>query len=389
MAIVESVKHPFGHQTTSAGSSSLKSFEEIYKTSYSHGLEAIYAIEKIDLNSIRRISEQPGTKASAKPKKQELPTPHVASVQLEFDFGDQYRGWMESFVVREPIQVLGLSRHAEKSLLTNGKHVLRDLIGVDLHSFVFFKGMGQGHIDEIQNKLSQYLNGRALHQCYTVDFVAWLRGWNGFSDRKKAFVCMQPYNLESLFPLSMAESLEVGRLPLDKRQEWTQEVFGELRSKLGKEITADLKKIVDVFVRPWIRNRMGMATKLEILERLQKVSDDPAITNQVFDFLCVVNGNNQFPLNPFLHQVDDNLYCADASAAETYRLILQVAHSYFYKSSICYTLPHLVQLIARELACCWQGVSIGFMEKSLRQSSHFHVRKQSDSGLMVSLARNS
>ena len=34
---------------------STKSFEEVYKTSYSHGLESIYRIENIDLKTVRKL----------------------------------------------------------------------------------------------------------------------------------------------------------------------------------------------------------------------------------------------------------------------------------------------------------------------------------------------
>lgn len=387
MAFGESLKSSFDPHHHPAEVNTLKSFEDIYKTAYSHGLEAIYAIEKIDLNSIRRISEPQPIKVVAKQQKPAISVQSQLPNQLEFDFGDAYRGWMESFVVREPIQVLGLSRHAEKSLSTNGKMVLRDLIGVDLHSFVFFKGMGQGHIDEIQQKLSQYLNGRVLHQCPTVDMAAWMRSWLGQADRKKVFVCLQPYHLEGFVALSMAENLEVGRLPPDKKLEWTNDILSEIRKeKIRLSINEDLKKIVDVFIKPWMQRRQGMATRQEIMERLQKISDEPELTAYIFDFLSSTFSNGSFPLKSFLYEVDEQLYCSDAHIAANYKVVQDRAHSYFYKSEICYTLSHLVQLMSRELACSWQVLEEGFMEKALRQSSHFHVRKQREGGLMVRLA---
>jgi hypothetical protein len=111
------------------------SFEETYKSSYSHGLEAIYALETVNVRSIRRLQAPP-----AQPPPLRAPCVLPMAPQLEFDFGASFRAWLEPFLLDEPIQVLGLSRHAEKCLLEQRKERLRDLIGCNLRQLIFVKG---------------------------------------------------------------------------------------------------------------------------------------------------------------------------------------------------------------------------------------------------------
>lgn len=88
----------------------LQSFEGTYKTAYSHGLEAIYALENVDLKSIRRISDaQESEPLQPKSPPRPLQPLEAPEPQLELDLGDGYRSWIESFVLQEPIHVLGVS----------------------------------------------------------------------------------------------------------------------------------------------------------------------------------------------------------------------------------------------------------------------------------------
>jgi len=385
MAIVESLKSPFHSKSTPANPNTLKSFEEIYKTSYSHGLEAIYAIERIDLKSIRRLSDKPEVHeaASKNPKKNSPNKPE----QLSFNFGVSYRNWMESFILREPIQVLALSKPAEKCLLANGKNTINDLVESDIRSFIFFKGMGQGHIDEIQQKMAHYINGRPLHQSDTINMAAWIRSLLGSAEKKKSFAALQPFGLEFLISLSMSENIETNRLEDNQRRQWQDEIYRDLR-KVNKQqvISQDLHTIVEVFLKPWVRKRHGLATQQEIWERLQRISDDAILTKHVFDLISAIYFNGQFPLKNDLLEINEGLFCSDPHIAEYYLLAVKTAQSYFYNSQICYNFSHLLMLIARELAKTWQGFADGFLEKALRLSPCFQIQKESGGNLMISLS---
>lgn len=369
--------------------STLKSFEETYKTSYSHGLESIYALESVDIKSVKKL-EVPIKAASPTKKKSKPLSLQIKNNQLEFELGLHFDPSIESFLPRESIQVLGLFRHAEKCLLENGKKILRDLIDVDLQEFIFFKGMGQGYVDEIRSKLAAYLEGRTIWRTETLDFASWIRSLVGGLDRKKTAAVLREFRLGDLIELSAVENIEIGRISPDQLQQYKNELFSTLQTTQRELFFQDFKRIVDVFVKPWIRNRLGLATSDEILERIEKVSLDPAYMEPALFFFESVFRINDKPstsiLQSHLFSVDNHLFSADRYIKKHYHWVNQAASSYFYKMGICYTFSELVSFIEREMALEWVSVANGFVEKALRLSPHFRVRKDFNGKLVIRCA---
>lgn len=367
-------------------SSSYASFEDVYKTAYSHGLEAIYAIENVDLKTVRRIAEDTPKKTQQVLRSQ-ITFQDDLSNQFEFDFGDEYRGWIDSFVLEEPIQVLSLSRLAEKSLCDNGKTLLKHIYKANLRDFVFFKGMGQGHLDEIQQKISGYLMDHVLYKCRSVDFSSWLRTLTATLNKKKIFVCLEEFQLSDTLTLSPAESVEVRRLTLEKRREWIQEIREELSSEeKKKQVKEGFQKIVNVFIKPWVRRRQGFATEQEIQERIRQIAVQPGKVSLILNFLSSIYFEGQFPLREHFFINNDTLFFADQNTQRFYSQFITKTLSYFYKENISYSLSEITAYLTREYAKSWEVFPENFIEKALRQSSHFSVRKAQSKQLIVKLA---
>jgi len=362
---------------------SFRSFEDVFRTSYSHGLEAIYHIETVDLKTVRRINDPSSSKIIQKTIKSSAEPERTIERQLEFDFGDSYRESMDSFVLDEPIQILEISRQAEKCLAENGMGSLRILLKADLSQFVYLKGMGQGHIDEIQQKLDKYIDGRTLYHSLSIDFYAWVRSLVLVHNIKKMHVMLEPFKLSELCILSPAEKVEVRRLTTEKRQEWRQEMALELYSTKLR-VKANMKKVTEVYILPWIRRRQGFATQQEIIERIQRVSVLSQGAQSAFLFFTEVYFGGRFPLSDFLLQNDEDLFFADQAGLDAFNDVVMKAKTYFYKSGLSYALVELVTLLAREFALSWQDFPEGFIEKCLRSCSYFSVRK-GEKGLTVRL----
>lgn len=351
-------------------------FEEIYKTSYSHGLESIYAIETVDLRSVKRLSR---SEEKVQPvQKAPLLTP---ASQLQFDFGPGFTDWMEPFLLEEPIQVLGLSRHAEKSLLDQRKLKLRDLAGGDLRRTI--AGIGQGHLDEITHKLAEYLAGKEMRRAYQIDPGSWLRSLCPSEKRKECYLLLESYSLQELLPLTPGENTEVRRLPPEQRQQWREEGKAFLRSPMIKgSILKTLRLVMAAFVRPWINGRRGLATGDEVIERLEKRFVEARHVKPMLLLLGDVLG-----LSPLiLTSADRGVYTAEEWQAEAFRMIGRCASSYFRGKGQNFFLSHLVSLVEREHARLWQGYPEGFVEKTLRLSSLFRVRKGQTGQLAITLA---
>lgn len=363
----EGIQRRFAAFTTDS-----KSFEEIHKTSYGYGLEAIYKLENVDIKSVRRIETQPTPILKKARNKKSEPLP----LQEELDLGEEFRGWMPSFVKKEPIQILELSRHAEKCLIENGKKELAHLIGVNLKDFVFLRGMGQGHIEEINQKLNAYLEDLVLDKCYKVDFSSWLKCLVASQDRKRVYAFLESYELTSLFSLTPGENVEVRKLTLEKKQEWAEELLNKIAQPLQKDsVRADMQQIFNVFFKPWIRQRGGFATKDELQERMHRISANPAICLNVLKFLQAVYFENEDFFNLFLQEIDHEVYCCDAFYADNYKKVVVKAKSYFYKPTVYYHLNELVTLIEREFSRLWSGFEEGCIEKIVRLSPAFRSKK--------------
>lgn len=358
-----------------------KTFEEVHRTSYSHGLEEVYTLETVDLKTVRRISDSTTPLVSAK----DANSLTTSIEQLEFDFGDNFRTSMDSFLLKQPIQVLGLLAHAEKNLLAQGLSNIEQLLKSDLNKLVFVKGMGQGHIDDIKEKLREYLKGQSLYQVSTLDLAAWLRSNLAALNRKKLFIAMEPYGLSHLFPLSSLENIEVRRLTLEKRQEWQQDIQPELISKRSLFVT-DAKRITEAYIKPWMRRRLGFATQDEIMERLQRISSQQEIVVSVLDFLSQIYGKNTFFFATHLRGGLEGIYFADADTEKQYNRVLGKAMTYFYKKEISYTISSLVFLLAKEFAKDWESIPMEFIEKTLRNSPAFTLAKDLSGKLLIRLA---
>lgn len=348
-------------------------FEETYKTAYSHGLEAIYALENVDVKSIRPIH----TPQNPPPKKVFIE--HIIEKQpdqYEFDFGDSYRGWIDAFIKQEPIHVLSLSRHAEKCLIDHGKKVLDDLIHANLREFVFLKGMGQGHVDEIQQKLNNYLEGRPLTRCTKIDFASWIRSIAAAFDRKKVYTLMEKYNLSDLFSLSPAESVEARRLTLEKKGDWIQEMRIQLQEPMLREtVREQIRKVVNVFIKPWMKRRHGFATQEELEERIERLSINPVEAKLAMAFISDIYFDNGFPFKEYLLTIDKKIYCINSIVHADYCDVVKKASSYFYKPQTAYPLAKLVEYLEKEFSLSWEGFPEGYLNKVLRITPSFSVRK--------------
>ena len=352
---------------------------------YSHGLEAIYSLENIDISTVRPIgkplaeSEEVSVVVASHPvekEKEQLPE--------EFDLGREYRGWMESFRLDEPITVLSLSAMAEKGLAENGIQVLKDLVGADQQELLFAKGLGQGHLDEIQQKLQDYLGDSPLHHCSTIDTIGLLRCLFSGIKPKQAVLCLEPFGLDSLFSLSPAESVEIRHISDEQRKKQRKDVLMEITAEKRRRLLMEkLGDVADVFIRPWMRSRNGLATQAEIEERLSNVSEDSIMAEKVFKFFCEVYFEGNFCLRKMLSEVDEELFAADAKVRESYLAVVSRAKSYFYDVKVSYSLDELVRYVEQEFAKRWEGVPDGFTAKALRLASTFRVRKGKSGSLMV------
>lgn len=360
-------------------------FDESVTQAYTHGFEQIYALETIDPSTVKKITiSQPVIEET--PVKLSSQHEDLWDGQYELELGDEYRYWMPPLFLKEPVQMLGLSQRTEIVCIDRGIERIVDLIGLDFKDWIGEKGVGQGHLDEIQQKLRQYIEGRSLERSYYIEWAAFVRSLTVGLDRKKAFLLLESYGLQSYLPLSPIERMESLNLQSQTKKIWIEEAlqgFKESsRSVFVKEI---LTQITRVFLSPWMRARGGVVNRYEILERIEKVSQEPEILEGVIRFIEDVYALDTHPLACGLVEVDRGLFCPDHFTANAYHKICEKAKSYFYQPHLAYRFSELTDLLAKEFGSLWEGFPCILADVSLKRSPLFRVRKGESGSLFVKL----
>jgi len=351
------------------------SFAEMHKSAYSHGLEKTYAIETININSIRKL-HIPSAKITIPADEQPSTFQGPLTSQLEFDFGQGFREWVSPIFLDESIRSLGLSPLAEKCLEKNAKWKLRDLLGSNFQDLIFLKGMGQGHIDEIQLTLKKYVGNRSIEQEYVLNWESWIKSVSATFERKKSFVFLEKFDLNDLLPLTPAENVEIKRLTAEKKEAWLTEAYAYFLSEESKtSVYQRMREIIDAFIKPWMLRRGGLATANEITERLKKVSSTQKWFAPGFYFFNHLYFEENSCFEHFLIKLEPGLFCVNHQLAQMYQNVISKSHSYFYQASSRYLMEHFVTLLEKEYLKEGENFSRSLMEKILRFSTKFCVRK--------------
>lgn len=357
--------------------------QSLYSSSYSHGLEKIYALENVDIRSVRKIATSP----AQEPKKScNLPlNPIVPSDQLPLEPG--FRKTLEPFLFREPIQVLSLSKKLEQSLFDQKKYHLEDLLEQDRKTFASIEKIGQGHLDEIHYALRRYLEEHlSFAPGQAIDFNSWVRTLIADEDPKKTAVLMAHFGLPSAIHLAPSENAEVRKLNPEKRISWVQEITKKLQTtEKIQQAHRDIQTIAHVFTQKWIYDRAGLASKNELQEHLKHLSGSDSSIYELIDFMSAIFFENQSLFDVCFPCVDEEIYAADLQIQTTYQIIIKIAMTYFYKSTSSYSLGELKQWIERESARQWLTIPESFVERAIHLCPNFLIRRDFSGMLTVRL----
>jgi hypothetical protein len=322
--------------------------------------------------------------ASQKESKPAKERPEWISDQLELDLGPEYRGWIEPFSLSQPIQTLGLSHVAEKALIDNRKTHIRDLLTMDRKGSIGMKGLGQGHIDEVLEKLSGYFAGAPRQRSQRIDLSSLILAILGQEDKKASYLLLEHYDLADLIPLNSSEEAELKHLSVEQRAQVVEDLKLELESeRRGRLVREKIQEACQVFITPWIRGRQGLASGEEVEERLERQSTEPKRANNVLRFLADTYYQGEAPYEKSLIELDKAVFTPDKATRDLYRRLMHCVQSYFYRPNVRYTLQELLGYVEREAARRWQSYEEGFVEKALRLSSQYRVFKGPEARLMV------
>lgn len=329
-------------------------FQITSKGAYSHGLEEIYKVETIDLKSIRRMEIK--EESSQKP----LPVQKSTFPQLSLDLGPGFRGWMTPFLDKEPIQVLDLNKQLEKWLLENSYDTIGALRFADFSTELFVRKLGQGHREELSNKLHDYLKNKPVKETTVIDFLSLLKCVVGKIEKKKLYVALKPFGLDSWFSLTPMELADVKRLGKNEQRLWIDEVH----QKLPRDILDDcFFKIAETWLIPWIEKRSGVATQEELFEYLLLRSSDSEVAEKVLSFFS-------YPLAKVLFYCRGDLFFSSLDNLNRFQKTEALLLTYFPTRYSRYRLDDLYRFVVAEMK---EMLSELFFKNVLMHSGSFRI----------------
>lgn len=332
---------------------------------YSHGLEAIYALETVDVKSIRKFSSIQSK--ILKPALASFPDEYEEK-QLSFDLGNAFRGWMRPYIGKEPLQVLSLGKHIEKSLLDKHLYLISDLLALNVDDMAALRGLGQGHIEDIKSTLNSYLVGKPREKTTVIDFLSLLKGIFGDLDRRKAFIFLEPYSLAEWISLTPMEKKDVQRLNEETVHGWKQEIAGLLqRGDKRLFLEEQFQVLVDTWLKPWIAARGYFASSQALDEALILRSLDESIaTKSLALFRTYLSYENMLP-------TFEKIVTVNEGYLQRLKKICNMALTYFPTRKNVYQLDQLCLFIHAECLRQWDNIMPHEIEQVLRLYTKFHV----------------
>lgn len=305
---------------------------------YSHGLENIYALETIDVRSIRKmVVLDPPAPQPKSPLK--LSSAEGACTQMWLNMQPNVCPWIVPWVLQEPLCWLPLSKPLEKWVKSQGITSIGELRDASR------QGLGQGHVQELEESLNNYLAGQPLYRSSQPCFLSLIRLLLAPLERTEVYLALEPYQLHKWIALTPFEQMEVKKIAAHSLQERRLQALAKVdRSR----VRCAMQRIVSAFVYPWMVKRGGFASQEQIVSWLALSEEEAAasirflqeLTPGLFDGLLPDFGiPKYFALEPYPMQV-------------SYRTLL----SYFVPYYTRYRYEELVAWAMHEQLMRWESV---------------------------------
>lgn len=335
---------------------------------YSHGLESIYAIETIDLKTIKPLNIINESAPSTK-KKYTHPL-----LDPEFPFGSEFNQTISSFILNESVQALDLSKPCLQILTDFNLFYIRDVTKIDFNDLEIhsnFKKISS----EIQPKLDAYLKEKQIYECVTIDFEAWIKSLISENHIKHYFL-LKHYDLTHLISVTPIMSVEIKRTKENDYLKYINDSKEELKTidrqglnNLNKEI------ITKSFLKPWIHGRHGIVKEYELLDYLEQLAENTHNFHSCIRLLSDIYEENNFIFKNNLITIYPELYCINESVYKNYKKIEGILKSYFPKSKETYLMNELIVFVIKELLIHWDSVEEEFVRKVIKTSPFFKINR--------------
>ncbi len=352
-------------------------------TPYSHGLEKIYSFETVNPHTVKKLS------SAAAPLEATKQTHHTKETEYSLPFETGFENALPSLRLYEPLESLGLSSLAYKALIKEGQKTVGDVLMLFQQGSALHKGIKQGHITEINEKVARLVGKNPLHPTSSFDILSLIKTTVYRIESKKRFLLLARCKLHNLFSITPQEQYELRSLSPSKHAEMYREALAECAYSSCEFLIPCLKKVGNAFFKKWLYQRHGFASEKELLYRLQMLSSRAAIPYDTHQH-CVELIQKIIGTAPVFSYMllccSHMVYAADEAACKEYRSVRDHAASYFYHNTVSYPLSTLVHLLEKEFTKEWIGFPERFIEKVLRTDPKFLLFRKIDESIWVTLS---
>jgi hypothetical protein len=284
--------------------------------------------------------------------------------------------------LKEPLSTLGLTPFALKGLLNRNIKSVEDAYLLLQSEPCSYKGLGQGHIEEISQKIEAFV-GIYPHQYVPyVDWESLVRTLTVELEAKERYILLSRYALQDLFPNSSTDLQEMHRWTDEQINKIYQKSEDAIKSSQGQFLQETLGIISEAFLKPFLRRHDGFAKSSEIIERLRQVSLQKTSFSKVLSFLHALTCPIILP-----KILSSDVYAMDEEAKEMYETVRQKAKEYFYQPFAWFPLKKLSGYLTRDFAKFGFAISERYIERMLDSAPQFVIQHDAQqSSLIVSLA---
>lgn len=319
-------------------------------TTYSHGLEKIYAFEVLNPSTVRRVETQPPASTPIKTEIKPNFQPECFAFCIE---------GLPSLLLDESVETLGLTPFQMKAVQARAIHTVRELI----HDLPALKT----HAEEIGKKIHELLGPAPFTPKMSVDWLTLLRRLFRALDAKERFIYLDSIGQRDLFSLKPVELIEVEKWPSEMRVKALRKAGDALLSEKN-ELKRLIRDLSHAFFVPWLERRGGFGATFELQERMAMIGEEKA--SQAVATLFTIAPDL---LHDALIPLEKDIFAASKKSAHDYRSIREAALSYLYSPFSAYPLDYLRFCLQREFAKKWVGFEADYIDKVLRFSPSFQL----------------
>ena len=348
---------------------------------YSHGLEKHYAVETIDLKTLKPFTKKISERQTITKHLSSLPNKNEA--QLHFRFGPRFDGTLCTLKLYEPIDSLALSPLTKQAIKGARIENLHELM-TKKNELSKGKGITKGQLDEIDEKFNMYLGPNPLEPIKEYDLKSLLTLFLADLPPLLRLLASKRYRLQHLFAYASSDLLEVERLAATTKDELVSKTK-KIISQKWEKLRPIIQSMAESCFYPFLERRLGIAQNWELLECFYNRclggynQENQSIIALLQDLLEM-----SFLFNNSLHQIAMNAYAISSYKAKDFQFVINRIKEYFYNPQMAYPLATITKYLEHDCIKQWVALEQGFVEKSIALCNEFTLVREKQILVVVS-----